>query len=157
MTRGAAMHEESGVARPPGLQWPPTTPEELPMPIRISSVNKKIAANGQALHRAMMSRQETGGKDKQPSEAEAALVEERRALKEERDKRKAQALLPKPSALDRLVRTHHPQAKDKKVTKEAQAAKETKKPKPHKSRAEKHAEKAAALEAARRAPKKPAK
>ena len=35
--------------------------------------------------------------------------------------------------------------------------KETKKPKPHKSRAEKHAEKAAALEAARRAPKKPAK
>ena len=45
MTRGAAMHEESGVARPPGLQWPPTTPEELPMPIRISSVNKKIAAN----------------------------------------------------------------------------------------------------------------
>lgn len=127
------------------------------MPIRISSVNKKIAANGQALHRAMMSRQDTGGKDKQPSEAEAALIEERRALKEERDKRKAQALLPKPSAVDRLVRTHHPQAKDKKVTKEAQAAKETKKPKPHKSRAEKHAEKAAALEAARRAPKKPAK
>lgn len=126
------------------------------MPIRISSVNKRISANGQALHRAMMSRQDAGGTDK-PSEAEAALIEERRALKEERDKRKAQALLPKPSALDRLVRTHHPQAKDKKVTKEAQAAKETKKPKPHKSRAEKHAEKAAALEAARRAPKKPAK
>jgi hypothetical protein len=122
------------------------------MPIRISSVNKKISANGQALHRAMMSR-----KDKEPSEAESALIEERRQLKEERDKRKAQALLPRPSALDRLVRTHHPEAKEKAVTKEAQAAKETKKPKPHKTRAEKHAEKAAALEAARRSPKKPAK
>lgn len=127
------------------------------MPIRISSVNKKISANGQSLHRAMMTRKEAGGADTQPSEAEAALLEERRLLKEEREKRKAQALLPKPTALDRLVRTHHPQAKDKKVTKETQGTKETKKPKPHKSRAEKHAEKAAALEAARRSPKKPAK
>lgn len=126
------------------------------MPIRISSMTKRISANGQALHRAMMSRKDAGGAD-QPSEAESALIEERKQLKEERDKRKAQALQPRPSALDRLVRTHHPQAKDKKVTKETQGTKETKKPKPHKSRAEKHAEKAAALEAARRAPKKPAK
>ncbi len=126
------------------------------MPIRISSMTKRISANGQALHRAMMSRTEAGAAG-QPSEEESALIAERKQLKEERDKRKAQALLPRPSALDRLVRTHHPQAKDKKVTKETQAAKETRKPKPHKSRAEKHAEKAAALEAARRAPKKPAK
>ena len=126
------------------------------MPIRISSMAKRISANGQALHRAMMSRQEAGGAG-EPSEEESALIAERKQLKEERDKRKAQALLPRPSALDRLVRTHHPQAKDKKVTKETQGTKETKKPKPHKSRAEKHAEKAAALEAARRAPKKPAK
>ncbi len=128
------------------------------MPIRTASMTKRISANGQALHRAMMSRIETGGADKEPSEAESALIEERRQLKEERDKRKAQALQPRPSALDRLVRTHHPQAKGKsKVSKETHAANEAKKPKPHKTRAEKHAEKAAVLEAARRSPKKPAK
>jgi hypothetical protein len=127
------------------------------MPIRTASVTKKISANGQALHRATMRRMEAGGADAQPSEAESALIEERRLLKEERDKRKAQALLPRPSALDRLVRTHHAQAKENKARKEAHAAGETKKPKPRRSRAEKHAEKAAALEAARRSPKKPAK
>ena len=127
------------------------------MPIRTASLTTRISANGQALHRAMMGRMETGGADKEPSEAESALIEERRLLKEERDKRKAQALLPGPTALDRLVRTHHPQAKDKKVKKETQDAKETKKPKPRRTRAEKHAEKAAALDAARRSPKKPAK
>jgi hypothetical protein len=127
------------------------------MPIRIASMTKRISANGTALHRAMMSRMQAGGADTEPSEAETALIEERRALKEERDKRKAQALGPGPTALDRLVRTHHPQAKDKKARKETQAAGEVKKPKARKSRAEKHAEKAAALEAARRSPKKPAK
>lgn len=91
------------------------------------------------------------------AEAASELVEERQALKEEREKRKAQALLPKPSALDRLVRTHHPEAKAKKSRKEAHSADETKKPKARKSRAEKHAEKAAAVEAARRSPKKPVK
>ena len=128
------------------------------MPIRTASLTKRISANGLALHRAMMSRIETGGADREPSEAESALIEERRLLKEERDKRKAQALQPRPSALDRLVRTHHPEAKGKpKASKETQGANEAKKPKPHKTRAEKHAEKAAALEAARRSPKKPAK
>lgn len=128
------------------------------MPIRTASMTKKISANGQRLHRAMMSRMQSGGADQGPSEAESALVEERRLLKEERAKRKAQALQPRPSALDRLVRTHHPQAKDKpKVRKETQDAKETKKPKPRRTRADKHAEKAAALEAARRSPKKPVK
>lgn len=126
------------------------------MPIRTASLTKRISANGQALHRAMMSRADASGADQGPSEAEAALIEERRLLKEERDKRKAQALLPKPSALDRLVRTHHPQAKEKKASKETQEATEKKKPKARKTRAEKHAEKAAAVEAARRSPKKPA-
>ena len=126
------------------------------MPIRTASMAKRISANGQALHRAMMSRMESGGADGEPSEAESALIEERRLLKEERDKRKAQALQPRPSAVDRLVRTHHPQAKDKpKVRKETQDA-ESKKPKPHRTRAEKHAEKAAAMEAARKSHKKPA-
>jgi len=126
------------------------------MPTRTASMTKKIVANGQALHRAQMRRMETGEAAGEPSEAEAALIEERRLLKEEREKRKAQALLPRPSALDRLVRTHHPEAKSVKVKKEAHAE-DTKKPKARKSRAEKHAEKAAALEAARKSPKKPAK
>ena len=126
------------------------------MPIRTASVSKKISANGQALHRAAMRRMEEGGADTAPSASESALIEERRALKEERDKRAAQALQPRRSALDRLVRTHHPEAKEKART-ETKDAKETKKPKPRRSRAEKHAEKAAALEAARRSPKKPAK
>ena len=125
------------------------------MPIRTASFTKRIAANGEALHRARQSRQETGAADAGPTEAESALLEERKSLKEEREKRKAQSLLPKPTALERLVRTHHPQAKDKKVEKEAKHA-EVKKPKPRRTRAEKHAEKAAALEAARRSPKKPA-
>jgi len=128
------------------------------MPIRIASLTKRIEANGQALHRARSERMEAAGADQAPSETESALIEERRQLKEERDKRKAQSLQPGPTALDRLVRTHHPQAKDKpKAKKEAQLAGETKKPKARKTRAEKHSEKAAALEAARRSPKKPAK
>ena len=126
------------------------------MPIRTASVTRKLAANGQALHRAMMRRVESGGADKGPSEAESALIEERGLLKEERNKRKEQASQPRPSALDRLVRTHHAQPKDRpKARKEAQGASETRKPKPRRTRAEKHAEKAAALEAARRSPKKP--
>jgi hypothetical protein len=128
------------------------------MPIRTASLTKRISANGQALHRAMMSRGQGSGADQEPSQAELELREERRLLKEERDKREAQALQPRPSAVERMLRTHHPEAKDKpKAKKEAQDAKETKKPKAHRSRAEKHAEKAAALEAARRSPKKPAK
>lgn len=128
------------------------------MPIRTASLTKRISANGQALHRAMLSRMGASGADKEPSEAESALIEERKLLKEERERRKAQALQPRPSALDRLVRTHHPEAKDKpKARKEAQGADQTRKPKPRRTRAEKHAEKAAALEAARRSPKKPAK
>lgn len=124
------------------------------MPIRTASMTKRIAANGQALHQAMMKRMETGGAE--PTEAESALAEERRQLKEEREKRKAQALQPRPSALDRLVRTHHPEAREKpKAGKEAHGS-ETKKPKARRTRAEKHAEKAAAIEAARRPKAKPA-
>jgi hypothetical protein len=120
-------------------------------------MTRKISANGQALHRAMARRIDSGGADQPPSAAEAALIEERRLLKEERDQRKAQPRH-RPSALDRLVRTHHPEPKAKpKVRNAAHAAGETSKPKPHKTRAEKSAEKAAALEAARKTPKKPAK
>ena len=128
------------------------------MPIRKASMNKRLSDNGQALHRAVM-RREASGVAHDPSEAELALTEERRHLKEERDKRKVQAEQPRPSAVDRMVRTHHAQPKDKpKARDEAKGAKDTKKPKARMSRAEKHAEKAAAIEAARRAPRKqPAK
>lgn len=126
------------------------------MPIRTASRTKRISENGQALHRAQMLR-ESEGAGQEPSEAERALLEERRQLKEERDQRKAQAQGPRPSAVDRMVRTHHAQPKERPAgSKDAKDGKETKKPKARRTRAEKHAEKAAALEAARRSPKKPA-
>jgi hypothetical protein len=127
------------------------------MPIRIASMTRRISENGQALHRAMMSRIEAHGPDHEPSEAELALIEERKALKEERDKRRAKAMEPRAGAVERLVRTHHPQAKAKpKARKESGEAKDGKAAKPHKSRAEKQAAKAAALDAARKT-RKPAK
>jgi hypothetical protein len=132
------------------------------MPIRISSLTKRISNNGAMLHQARVSRIHAQGADHAPSEAEQALAEERRLLKEERAKRYARAQEPGPTALDKLVRTHHPEAKQKpKATKEAKEPKDTKagkdaKGKAHVTRAEKHAAKAAALDAARRT-KKPAK
>src|SRR5437899_1243484 len=129
------------------------------MPIRISSLTSRIANNGALLHQARMDRIHAFGADHEPSEAEQALAEERRLLKEERDKRQAQALQPRPKAVDKLVRTHHAAPKDKpKATKEAKEPKEkTKAAKHGPTRAEKHAAKAAALDAARRATKKSAK
>ena len=126
------------------------------MPIRTAKLSKRISENGQALHRAMMSRKETPGSDQQPSEAESALLEERRLLKEERDKRREQALQPRPSAVDRMLRTHHAQPKDRPKAKKDSHEHDVKKPKARRSRAEKHAEQAAAVEAARSRTKKPA-
>jgi hypothetical protein len=158
---GRLMHTPAirmALARRAALAYSgPPAPWRLPMPTRTASMTKKLAANGQALHRAMMSRAAAGGAANEAAEAEAALLEERRLLKEEREKRKAQALQPRPSALDRLVRTHHPQPKDKPKAKKASEAHDAKKPKAHRTRAEKHAEKAAALQAARSSHKKPAK
>lgn len=128
------------------------------MPIRIASLTHRISRNGQALHRATASRLEAQGADSKPSAAEAALIEERELLKLERAKRQAQASEPKPTAAERLLRTHHPQAKDRpRPTTEDKGAKSPKAGKPHRTRAEKAAAKAAALDAARRAPRKPAK
>jgi hypothetical protein len=123
------------------------------MPIRIASMTKRIARNGAMLHKAMKDRILSLGAEHPPSESEQALAEERRLLKEEREKRQARAQGPKAKAIDKLVRTHHAQAKEKpKAKKEAKEAKEAK---PHrKSRAEKHTAKAAAKQAATRAPKK---
>jgi hypothetical protein len=128
------------------------------MPVRIASLTKRISENGQLLHRAMMSRLEAHGADHEPSEDERALIEERKALKDERDRRRARAMAPKAKAADRLVRTHHAQPQNKaKPAKERTEAKGATSAKPHKSRAEKQAAKAAALDAARRAPKKTTK
>jgi len=128
------------------------------MPIRIASLSRRIANNGAALHAALAQRIHSLGADHEPSEAEQALAGERRALKEERDRRQAHALQPRPKAADRLARTHHAQAKETSAKKESKAPKEHKAGKAHgPTRAEKHAAKAAALDAARRAPKKAAK
>ena len=126
------------------------------MPIRIASLTHRIAKNGALLHKATMDRVHSLGADHEPSEAEQTLAEERRLLKEERAKRQAQAQQPRAKAIDKLVRTHHPQAKEK--PKEKKEPKEAKAGKAHRpSRAEKHAKQAAALQAASRAPKKSAK
>lgn len=128
------------------------------MPIRIASLTRRIAHNGEMLHRAIMARLHTQGAGDEPSQDEQALLDERQQLKEERAKRQAQAQQPKASAADKLVRTHHPLAKEKpKVAKEPKHAKAAAAGKTHKpSRAEKHATKAEALQAARHAPRKPA-
>jgi len=129
------------------------------MPIRIASMTHRIAKNGAMLHKATMDRVHSLGADHEPSEAEQKLAEERRLLKEERAKRQAQALLPRAKAIDKLVRTHHPEAKEKpKERKEPKEAKNSKAGKAHRpSRGEKHAAQAAALQAASRAPKKTTK
>ena len=89
------------------------------MPIRIASMAQRIAKNGAMLHKAMMDRIDSLGADHEPSEAEQVLVEERRLLKEERAKRQARAQQPRVKAAEKLVRTHHPEAKAKpKATKE---------------------------------------
>ena len=132
------------------------------MPIRISSLTKRIANNGAMLHQARMGRIHAQGTDHEPSDAEQALAEERRLLKEERARRQARAQQPGPTALEKLVRTHHAEVKEKpKATKEAKEAKEPKGAKAGKARgptrAEKHDAKASALDTARRAKKKSAK
>jgi hypothetical protein len=161
---GAACRAMSGTgeglqidwqARRTGLHWSSTHPGDRTMPIRIASLTKRISRNGALLHKATRDRILSLGENHEPSEAEQALVEERRLLKEERAKRQARALQPKAKAIDKLVRTHHPQAKEKPKAKKE--PKEAKADKPHKpSRAEKHTAKAAAKQAATRAPKKQA-
>jgi len=128
------------------------------MPIRIASMTRRIEKNGAMLHRAMMERVHSQGADHEPSDAEKALAEERRLIKEERAKRHEQAQEPRAKAADKLVRTHHPQAKEKaRIKKEPKEAKPSSKGVHKPSRAEKHAAKASALEAAKRATKKSAK
>ena len=129
------------------------------MPIRTASLHRRIEKNGATLHRAMMARIQSRGADEEPTEAEQALIEQRRQLKEEQAKRHTEGPRPKAHAADKLVRTHHAQPKDKvKVKKEPKEAKAAAKAaKGHMTRTEKHAAKAAALDAAKKAAKKSAK
>ncbi|HEV8688876.1 MAG TPA: hypothetical protein VGQ91_01165 [Ideonella sp.] len=127
------------------------------MPIRHATLNHQLHQNGARLHVAMMMRIRSHGADDPPSAEELELLEERRKLKEARAERQAQALQPHAKAL-KLVRTTHaqPHAPKEKAEKAAKEAKAAKKAKPHMTRTEKHAQKAAALDAARRAAKKSA-
>ena len=126
------------------------------MPIRIASLTHRLARNGAMLHQAMMDRVQALGADHAPSAAELALIDERRALKDERAKRQVQAQQPKPTAVEKLVRTHHPVGKDKPKAKKDHSEAKAGGKKHGPTRAEKHAAKAAAKQAATRAPKKPA-
>jgi len=128
------------------------------MPIRTASLKRRLEKNGAELHLAMLTRIRSQGSEREPSEAERALAEERRHIKEEKAKREADAGQPR-AKVDKLVRTHHAQAKDKptKPKKEPKEAKAAAKGAHKPSRAEKHAAKAAALDAAKKAAKKSAK
>ena len=125
------------------------------MPIRTASLSKQIHKNGARLHQAMLARIHSLGADHAASEAETALQEERRLLKEAKVKRQEMAAQPKPKAA-RIVREAKPKAaKTPKAPKAAKEAKATAKAsKDHMTRTEKHAQKAAALEAAKKASKK---
>jgi hypothetical protein len=126
------------------------------MPIRHATVHHKLEKNGARLHQAMLARIQSHGEASEPSDAEQLLMEERKQLKDERTRRHDDAGHPKPKA-SKLVRTHHAEAKHKDAKPKAKKDKETKpaakgahKP----TRAEKHATKAAAVEAAKKAAKK---
>lgn len=135
------------------------------MPIRISSVTRRLQKNGARLHQAMMSRAHQQispgeqGADQPPSAEEQALLDERRMLKELRAQRQAQALLPKVKAVRPVREPKPPRApKAPKAASEPKEGKDAKGAKGNKeSRAARAAKKAEALDAARRATKKSAK
>jgi hypothetical protein len=128
------------------------------MPIRTASLNPQIKKNGVRLHLAITSRVHSQGADKPPSERELALLEERRALKEAKAKRLAQAKLPKPKAAKVVKEVKPPKPKAPKPPKAAKEPKDAKAAKVNKpSRADKVAKKAENVEAAKKAEKKSAK
>ena len=128
------------------------------MTIRVASISGQIRKNGLRLHRAMASRIRSRGADQPPSEAEQALLDERRELKAERAARAAKAQLPreKPKPAWMLKPRKPPKARKVKAPKEAHA-KDAKPAVKHPSRAEKQVRKAESLEAAKKAQKKSAK
>ena len=126
------------------------------MPIRFASLSRQIQRNGQRLHLAIASRAFSHEPDEGDGDAEKALRDERHRLKELQKQRHAQALLPRPKAAKPVRAAKPPKApkapKPVKPPKEAKASKAN-----HPTRADKQAQKAAALEAAKKAQKKSAK
>ena len=126
------------------------------MPVRFASLSRQLHKNGQRLHFAMASRAFSQGPEQPADEAEQALRGERRRLKEQQKQRHAQALLPRPKAVRPVKEAKPPKApkapKPAKPPKEAKAAKGNKP-----SRADKQMQKAANVDAAKKAERKSAK
>ena len=126
------------------------------MPIRTASLTHQIQKNGARLHLAMVTRTRSQGADQPASEAEQALLEERRALKAAKATLQARPKLAKPTAAWMLKEAKPPKApKAPKAAKEPKEAKAAKANKP--SRADKLTKKAENLDAAKKAAKKSAK
>jgi hypothetical protein len=126
------------------------------MPLRFASLSGQIHRNGQRLHFAMASRAFSQGPEQSANDAEEAMREERRRLKEQQKQRHAQALLPRPKAAKPVKEAKPPKAP--KAPKAAKPPKEAKAGKGNKpSRADKQTQKAANVEAAKKADRKSAK
>ena len=126
------------------------------MPVRFASLSRQLHRNGLRLHFAMASRTFSQGPEQPADDAEQAIREERRRLKEQQKQRHAQALLPRPKAMKPLKEARPPKAA--KAPKAAKPPKEAKAPKGNKlSRADKQTQKAANVEAAKKANRKSAK
>ena len=108
------------------------------------------------LHLAMISHARSSpGADAKSSAPVQALIDERRALKEDQAKRKAQALLPKPKAVKVVKEVKAKAPKAPKAAKEPKPAKKAAKG-DKVSRADKTAKKAENVEAAKKADRKSA-
>lgn len=127
------------------------------MPTRTASLTNQIHKNGARLHLAMVTRTRSQGADQPPSEAELALLEERRELKANKAALHAQPKAPKPQPAWMTKEAKAPAApkapKAAKEPKAATAAATGNKP----TRAEKLTKKADNLDAAKKATKKSAK
>jgi hypothetical protein len=125
------------------------------MPIRFASLSHQIQRNGLRLHLAIASRALSHEPEEGDGDAEKALRDELHRLKELQKQRHAQALLPRPKAVKPVREAKAPKAP--KAPKAAKPPKEAKAKANKPTRADKQAQKAAALEAAKKAHKKSAK
>lgn len=126
------------------------------MPIRFASLSRQIQKNGQRLHLAIASRAVSHGAEEGADDAEKALRDERRRLIELQKQRQAQALLPRAKPVRPVREAKPPKApKAPKAVKPPKEAKASKANKP--SRADKQTQKAANVEAAKKADRKSAK
>lgn len=127
------------------------------MPIRTASLARQLQKNGARLHLAMVSQARSSpGADAKASEPVQALIDERRALKDDQAKRKALALLPKPKAVKVVKEVKAKAPKAPKAVKEPKPEKAEKGAKAKVSRADKTAKKAENVEAAKKADRKSA-